>query len=162
MRVFIAFAVLSILMIMAFGCGPQEDTTTDGTPSTGPRVATTETAKYVYGPDTAKVQIEAYYPLNEKHTKMMEFLVAMVDKYPDKVQVTLWDFRTPEGGEACKEAFGKICGGIRINGKSDFTVDIEGESKEINTLGGEWVYWTKPEVEAAVAQVVAETYPADE
>jgi hypothetical protein len=158
MRSLIPFAALAAFAILVAGCA-QTTTTSEGTPPQERQVAEAETAKYTYGTDTAKVHIEAFFPLNEKHTKMVEFLTLMPDKYPDKVRVTIWDFRTDEGGARCKEVFGKICGGILINGKSDFTVTIDGKPKEVSTLGGEWVSWTKPEVEAAVAQVVAETYP---
>ncbi len=163
MRNGLIIALLAILAAVAVGCGTKPPMSpvgnqSPGSPS-GQQVAEVTTPKVMHGPASAKVKVDAYYPLNEKHLKIVEFLNSLADRYPDKVQVTAWDFRTDEGGKKATEAFGKICGGMRINGKSDFTVMLKGKKSPVNITGGEWINWTKPEVEAALDQVVKQVYP---
>jgi len=157
----IAFAVLGIFAILLVGCGTKT-TTLPSNEAPPPRISLNQTPKLTHGPEAAKVHIEAFFPLNEKHLKIVEFLNSLADKYPGKVKVAAWDFRTEEGGKETEKAFGKICGGMRINGKSDFKVMMNGKLREISIMDGEWVTWTKPEVEASLAQVVKETYPASD
>jgi len=156
---------LGLLMVIAFavlagGCGGRIPSKLEEGPVIAPPpVAEVSHPKLTHGPDSAKVHIEAFYPLNEKHLKIVEFLNSLADRYPGKVKVTAWDFRTEEGGKRTQQAFGKICGGIQVNGKSEFTVVIAGKPRPVSLQGGEWVAWTRPEVEAVVEKVVKETYP---
>ena len=158
MRVLGLFGLVAIIGLLAAGCS--NTTKIQGqVPQEPRRVATEEVAVHRYGPPTAKVHIVCFYPLNEKHLKIVQFLNNLADKYPGQVDVTAWDFRTEEGGQACQKALGKICGGILINNRSDFKVTVDGKTSEVSTMGGEWVSWTRPEVAAAVAQEVKKLNP---
>lgn len=156
MRVLGLFGLVAIIGLLAAGCSTTK--VQQQVPQQPRRVATDQVAVYRYGPPTAKVHIVCFYPLNEKHLKIVQYLNSLADKYPGQVDVTAWDFRTDEGGLACEKALGKICGGILINDKSDFKVTVDGKTSAVSTMGGEWVSWTRPEVAAAVAQTVKQVY----
>ena len=158
MRVFAILLIMVLLVVVAIGCAEQGANGGRGL-NEEPQVEQTLVPKLTYGPEEAKVHIVAFYPLNEKHMAYVKYLNSLADLYPGMVNVVVWDFRTDEGGEACKEAMGKICGGIFINDQMEFTVNIDGKERAVLLEGGEYVSWTKPEVETALAQVVKQEYP---
>jgi hypothetical protein len=162
MRVFAILAVLFVFALLIAGCSRTATNAGNSVsqPPAAPRqVAQVEQAKYEHGPADAKVQLVAFYPLDAKHMKTKDFLNSVADKYPGKVKITVWDFRTEEGGDACRQVFGKICGGMQVNGQSEFKVMLDGKEKEVDITNGEYVNWTKPEVEAVIAQEVQKAYP---
>ena len=104
------------------------------------------------GDKQAKVRIEAYYPLNQRHKPEADLLLSFADKYPGKVYVRLADFRT-DRGKKLWYASGLSCGGIQINGKSEFR--LKGRKEPTAFLQAIDVYWTKAELEAAVQETLA-------
>jgi hypothetical protein len=153
MRILIGLAIMLALVLGLVGCAKPPKQIPP------PKKPISLKGQISYGPATAKVHIQAFYPFNEKHLKIINFLKELADQYPGKVDVNAWDFNTTDGAAVTKELMGKICGGIIINGKSDFKAPVEGKVSEISTMDGEWLTWTKPEVAAAVAQVVGQMYP---
>lgn len=151
MKTLSAFVLAGLFAILVAGCGAKA----------GPTKTTTDTNfKRIHGAEGAKVQIVCYYPFNEKHLKIIAWLNSLADKHPGQVHVTAWDFSTHEGGAAAKEAWGKICGGIKINGQSEFKdIMVDDKKQDVSSEGGEWISWTRPEIEAVVAQAVKEAYP---
>ena len=160
MRSLIAFAVLGAFSLAVAGCGGTNvQNTVAKSTATGRKVSSPGEVKLFYGPKDAKVKITAYFPLNEKHLKIIKFLNGLADKYPGKVNVTAWNWSTSEGADETKKVMGgKICGGMFINGKSDFKAVVDGKMKDISIMDGEWATWTRPEVAAALALVVKQTY----
>jgi hypothetical protein len=157
---FIACVVLGAFALAVAGCGGTNVQNTGAkSTATERKVSSPGEVKLFYGPKDAKVQITAYFPLNEKHLKIIEFLNGLADKYPGKVNVTAWNWSTSEGADETKKVMGgKICGGMFINEKSDFKAVVDGKMKDISIMDGEWATWTKPEVAAALDLVVKQTY----
>ncbi len=98
-----------------------------------------------------KVVIEAYYPFNEEHLFMKDYLESLADKYNGMVKVECVDFRNDEGYVRWRKT-GLTCGGILINGKNKFKIDIEGQPKDIEFIKRVDMFWTKDDLEAAVKQ----------
>jgi molybdate transport system substrate-binding protein len=98
-----------------------------------------------------KITLEAYYPFNEEHLVIKEYLFSLPDKYGGRVKVDCIDFRSDQGYTRWRKS-GLSCGGILINGKSKFNIQVAGQSKEVEFLKGLDLYWTKEELEAAIDQ----------
>lgn len=104
--------------------------------------------KKVWGPDEAKVKVEAFYPFNEDHQWVQDYAKEIVEKYPETVQVTVYDFYSEEGGKLWEER-GLSCGAWLINGKiAESPTGIQMLRSE--TAGG----WKKEELFEAVANAV--------
>jgi ABC-type Fe3+ transport system substrate-binding protein len=99
----------------------------------------------------AKVRIEAYYPFNEEHLFMKEYLKTLPQKFSGQVKVECIDFRSDEGYLRWRKT-GLSCGGILINGKGKFTITKDGQSKEIEFLKRMDMFWTKDELETVIKQ----------
>ncbi len=120
-------------------------------------------------PEPASVQAEkevilqAYYPFNEKHQYIADFVLSLSKKYGDSVKVEIIDFRdtSPGGGYDKWRATGLTCAGIFLNGEYSVDVEIDGEVKNIRLLRKPGTGWEKHELEAAVVQALAETKPED-
>jgi hypothetical protein len=111
------------------------------------------------GPADAKVFIRAFYPGNEKHKVIRDYVLAIPDKYPGKVRARFVPFDTDEGFKEWQQA-GLTCGSVLIDDKQTFTVKKkDGKSEEVTFKmfwGGEW---TQEDLDAAVADEVAARYP---
>jgi len=98
-----------------------------------------------------KVIVEAYYPFNEEHVFMKEYLESLAGKYKEKVKIECIDFRSDEGYVRWRKA-GLSCGGILINGKNKFTINVQGQPKEVEFIKRLDIFWTKEELEKAIEQ----------
>jgi hypothetical protein len=99
--------------------------------------------KTEWGPEDAKVKVEALYPLTEGHEWVKEYAKEIADKYPTQVKVIVFDVTTDQGGEEWGSR-GLTCGVWQINGE---TVLQRSES-----VGG----WKKPELLEKVKKAVDE------
>ena len=81
-------------------------------------------------------------------------LRAVLETFPEKVQVEIVDWRRKEGLER-RNATGLVCAGVMINDKNAFEVEVDGKADKVlfvRGLGGEW---TKADLEAAVRKELA-------
>ncbi|MDD5595535.1 MAG: molybdate ABC transporter substrate-binding protein [Candidatus Omnitrophica bacterium] len=101
--------------------------------------------------ESQKVIVEAYYPFNEEHIFMKGYLESLKDKYKGKVNVECIDFRNDEGYVRWRKT-GLSCGGILINGKNKFTLNVEGKPKEIEFIKRMDIFWKKADLENAIQQ----------
>lgn len=99
----------------------------------------------------AKITLEAYYPFNEEHLAIKEYLLSFLDKYSGRVKVDCIDFRSDQGYTRWRNS-GLSCGGILINGKNKFNIQVDGKRKEVEFLKGLDLYWTREDLEAAIDQ----------
>jgi len=105
--------------------------------------------KKVWGPDEAKVKVEAFYPFNEDHQWVQDYAKEIAERYPDTVQVTVYDMYSEEGSKVWEER-GLHCGAWVIDGKvAEAPNGIQLLKSE--TAGG----WKKEELFEAVAAAVA-------
>jgi len=96
-----------------------------------------------------KVKIEAYYPFNEEHKFVGDYLKTFEKKYPEKVSVRLIDFRTSEGYDEWRKT-GLSCGGILINDKSEFDIDSSDGKKTIRFLRRVDTFWSREDFEKVI------------
>jgi len=105
----------------------------------------------VSGQVEAKVLIQAYFPFNEEHLYIKDYLQTLPQKFNGLVKVECIDFRSDEGYVLWRKT-GLSCGGILINGKNKFSISKDGQEKEIEFLKKIDLFWTKDELEEAVKQ----------
>jgi len=105
----------------------------------------------VSGQVEAKVLIQAYFPFNEEHLYIKDYLLSLPQKFNGLVKVECIDFRSDEGYVLWRKT-GLSCGGILINGKNKFSISKDGQEKEIEFLKKIDLFWTKDELEEAVKQ----------
>lgn len=99
----------------------------------------------------ARVSIEAYYPFNEEHLFMKEYLETLTGKFNGQVKVECVDFRNDQGYLRWRKS-GLTCGGILINGKNKFIIAKDGQPKEIEFIKRLDMFWTKNDLETAIKQ----------
>lgn len=107
-----------------------------------------------------QVLLQAYYPFNEEHQFIADYVQSLPGKYGDSVKVEIIDFRKEEGYEKWR-ASGLTCGGILFNGKYSVNIDMGGEVKNVRLLRRPGMGWEKAELEAAIVQALKGTKPAD-
>jgi molybdate transport system substrate-binding protein len=95
---------------------------------------------------SSAIKIEAYYPFNEEHEFIGDYLKTFEKKYPGKVSVRLIDFRTSDGYDEWRKT-GLSCGGILINGKSEFDIDTAEGKKTIRFLRRLDTFWSREDFE---------------
>lgn len=103
------------------------------------------------GQAAAKVMIQAYFPFNEEHLYIKDYLETLPQKFNGLVKVECVDFRSDEGYVLWRKT-GLSCGGILINGKNKFSINKDGKEKEVEFLKKIDLFWTKDELEQAVKQ----------
>jgi len=99
------------------------------------------------------VKIEAYYPFNESHQFIGDYLKELEKKYPGQVAVELIDFRYPEGRERWMKT-GLSCAGVFINGKTTYDVTRDGKTEAVNFIKRMGTFWTEADMEAVIAQLL--------
>nr|MBU1327722.1 molybdate ABC transporter substrate-binding protein [Candidatus Omnitrophota bacterium] len=102
---------------------------------------------------TAKVKIDAYYPFNEEHKFVGDYLKTFEKKYPGKVSVRLIDFRTSDGYDEWRKT-GLSCGGIIINGKSEFEITAPDGKKTIRFLRRLDAFWSREDFEKVINSIM--------
>ena len=105
----------------------------------------------ISGQAAVKVSIQAYYPFNEEHLYIKDYLETLPQKFDGQVKVECVDFRSDEGYVLWRKT-GLACGGILINGKNKFSINRDGKSKDVEFLKKIDLFWTKDELEAAIKQ----------
>jgi len=102
---------------------------------------------------TAKVKIDAYYPFNEEHKIVGDYLKTFEKKYAGKVSVRLIDFRTSDGYDEWRKT-GLSCGGIIINGKSEFEITAPDGKKTIRFLRRVDAFWSREDFEKVINSIM--------
>ena len=103
----------------------------------------------------AIVTIEAYYPLNEEHQYIADYLENLADRYQGKVAVQIWDTATTEGRKKWMGS-GLTCMGVFVNGKTTHEITREGEQIKVSFLKRMDVFWDREDLELVVEQLLGE------
>jgi len=103
----------------------------------------------------AVVTIEAYYPLNEEHQYIADYLEELEDRYQGKVGVQIWDTATTEGRKKWMES-GLTCMGVFVNGKTTHEITREGEQQKVSFLKRMDLFWDREDLELVVKQLLDE------
>ena len=67
------------------------------------------------GNPEAPIEVEAYYPLNEGHRFIADYLLGFAEAHPDQVSVVIHDMESTNGRQRWQTA-GLDCAGVFING----------------------------------------------
>lgn len=110
-----------------------------------------EASQASVGKAAAKVNVQAYYPFNEEHLYIKDYLEALPQKFNGLVKVECVDFRSDQGYVLWRKT-GLSCGGILINGKNKFSINKDGQAKEVEFLKKIDLFWTKDELEDVIKQ----------
>lgn len=152
--------LLAISMLLIAGCkrggGPEEQT--PATPTAPPRAAKAAEPAAELGPGVYKLDgfvcVTAFYPGNEDHKWVREYLKRLEEKHPGKVKTRFVEFNTDEGATEWQEA-GLDCGTWFIDGESEVTFTVDGREKTVWFAKEEGGEWTEADLFAAVADRVA-------
>jgi len=79
------------------------------------------TPAFSIGSPDARVRVEAFYPLDEKHKSLLQWLHQAGSEFGKSLYIQFFDITT-EAGERVWHQRGMKCGGILINGNSCFTL----------------------------------------
>ena len=109
----------------------------------------------------APIKVEAYYPLNESHQFIVDYLFEFAEAHPDQVYVEVVDMQTPEGRKRWQDT-GLSCAGVFINGKTQHQITIEGKTETVDFIKRMGVFWTSEDFEAVVKQLLEAAGKADE
>jgi hypothetical protein len=156
--------VLSLLLIsvlLVAGCGRPSipGRQFEGEQRTVPGRLTTEAplpAEPVleWGPEDAKVQVVAFYPIDEARQRLIDILEELAtEEYPGQVHVRYVDYRTPEGWQEFAERELQVAA-IFINGESSVELESEKGIRTVDFLRDMGRYWTADDLRQAVDEAV--------
>jgi hypothetical protein len=131
------------------GSAPQQQ-------GTAPPVAPPgEPAKPAAAAQTAEVPvvIEAYYPMNESHKFIADYLKSVEAANPGKVKVSVYDMQSEEGRRKWA-ASGLSCAGVFVNGKTSYELTTDGKTETVAFLQRMEVNWTHQDFERVVKQIL--------
>ena len=114
-------------------------------------VAEPETA----GDPEAPIKVEAYYPLNESHRFIADYLLGFAEAHPDQVSVVIHDMESTNGRQLWQTA-GLDCAGVFINGKTEHAIEGEEETYTVDFVKRMGAFWTEADFEALVRQLLKE------
>jgi ABC-type glycerol-3-phosphate transport system substrate-binding protein len=155
--VIVGLIALLGLSLAIGGCQTAETTATE--PSASEPSSEQPAVQAAQEPDVP-VFIEAFYPLNEGHMFIAEYLREFEDRYPGEVKVVIHDMQTEEGRQAWAKT-GLNCAGVFVNGSTRHTIERDGESETVDFLQRLDVFWTREDFETVVGQLLAEAGEGD-
>ncbi len=151
------FAVMMLLVVLGCcllvmggckGAAPTTTPTATTSPSSQPSAPAAEPAK----PKTT-VMIEAYYPLNESHKFIADYLKEMEKANPGKVTVTVYDMQSEEGRKKWS-ASGLSCAGIFVNGSTHHEITKNGKTEGVDFLQRMDVFFAHEDFETVVKNIL--------
>jgi hypothetical protein len=117
------------------------------------------TAKPKPSPAPAKVQkplvlVQAYYPLNDQHKYIVDYLRQFAKAHPRDVKLEVYDTLKSEGRRAWTKT-GLTCAGVFINGKTKWEVKKGNKTETVNLIKKMDVFWTRKDFETVVNDLLA-------
>lgn len=107
-----------------------------------------------WGPEDAKVQVVAFYPIDEPRRKLMDILEELAtETYPGQVHVRYVDYRTPEGQQAFL-AEGLQVATILINGENSIELQGDKGTRTVDFVRDMGRYWTEKDLRQAIGDAV--------
>ncbi len=147
----LGWAVVVVCCVIVLGCRGEE--TMLAQPVGAPNAA--KVADIVVGPPDAPIKVEAYYPLNEGHQFIADYLQEFAEARPGQVRLEVVDFRTPAGAQRW-ESTGLTCAGVFVNGRTQYEIITDGETETVSFLKRMGVMWTEEDFEQIIARLLAE------
>lgn len=100
------------------------------------------------------VVIEAYYPLNESHKFIADYLKEIEKANPGKVKVTVYDMQSEEGRKKWS-ASGLSCAGVFVNGSTRHEITKDGKAETVDFLQRMEVFWSHQDFETVIKDILA-------
>jgi ABC-type glycerol-3-phosphate transport system substrate-binding protein len=105
-------------------------------------------------PNQVPIQIVAYYPLNESHTFIKEYLESVAKVNPGNITVEFNDMQSEEGRKKWSDS-GLTCAGVFINGATHHELaGANGKPEGVDTLQRMDVFWTHQDFEKVLTQIL--------
>jgi len=122
--------------------------------------AMAQEVKDVVAPETAGnpealIEVEAFYPLNDSHRFIADYLLDFAEAHPDQVSVVIHDMESTNGRQLWQTA-GLDCAGVFINGKTEHEIEGEDGAYTVNFIKRMGTFWTEDDFEALVRQLLKE------
>jgi len=107
------------------------------------------------GNPEAPIEVEAFYPLNESHRFIADYLLGFAEAHPEQVSVVIHDMESTNGRQLWQTA-GLDCAGVFINGKAEHEIEGEDETYTVDFVKRMGTFWTEADFEALVRQLLKE------
>jgi len=105
---------------------------------------------YSVGNPQSKVRVKAYYPMPEQCVDVtFKVLKEVAEEYKDRVYFEFIDTVSDDGFTEWCDAH-TLCHGILIDGKQEYEVTVNGETKKVTFFAPLDTEWTRAELEAAL------------
>jgi ABC-type glycerol-3-phosphate transport system substrate-binding protein len=151
--VLIGVIVLLAGLVVA-GCGAKETASVQPV-ANAPAQTASEEPQPTSAAAPVAVDIVAYYPFNESHQFIADYLTQVEKLNPGNVKVTLYDMQTPDGRKKWSTS-GLSCAGVFVNGSTRQEIDRGGGKTEtVDFLQRMDVFWAKDDFETVLKQILA-------
>lgn len=99
------------------------------------------------------IAIEAYYPMNESHRFIADYLTSVEAANPGKIKVSVYDMQSDEGRKKWA-ATGLSCAGVFVNGSTRHELTRNGKTESFDFLQRMDVFWSHEDMEAVLKQLL--------
>lgn len=158
--------MLAMCCLLAAGCGG-EQTAAPTTPAAPAEPGAgvigdipTEATFVKMGPEDAVVELVAFYPEDEGHKFIVDYLKEFAEAHPDSVSLAAVDFRTPAGFEVWQPT-GLGCAGVLVNGKTEWEIGTDGKTEKVSFTKRMGVLWTEEDFEQVANKLLREAGAAE-
>lgn len=104
------------------------------------------------GNQDAPVKVVAFYPLNEGHKFIADYLLKFAAQNPNQVHVQVYDMQTPDGMKKWQKS-GLTCAGVLVNGKTKHEIKRGDKTETVDLVKRMGVAWQEEDFEALVKQL---------
>lgn len=140
-----------VLLLVAIGFFFQENRKRQQAPPPAPPVTAAKPQES--GSANAPIKAVAFYPLNEGHKFIADYLLKFAEEHPDQIHVTVYDMQSPDGMKQWQSS-GLTCAGVLVNGKTKHSVKrADGKTEEVDFVKRMGVNWQQEDFEALVKQL---------
>lgn len=145
---------LGVVVAVALGVGGCRGGAATQQQGTAPPAAPAGPAEPAAAPESeVPVVIEAYYPLNESHKFIADYLKSVEAANPGKVKVSVYDMQSNEGRRKWAST-GLSCAGVFVNGKTSYELTTDGKTETVAFLQRMDVMWAHQDFERVVKQIL--------
>lgn len=162
----LGLAVLAMCCLLVMGCGGEQTTAppTPGTPagpSGGGLAEIPDDLPFVkMGPEEAVVKLVAFYPEDEGHKFIVDYLKEFAEAHSDSVSLVVINHFKPESFDVWQSS-GLNCAGVLVNGKAEWDVETDGKTEKVSFIKRMGVLWTKEDFEQVVNKLLEEAGTAE-
>ena len=157
----LGLVMLAMCCLLAAGCGG-EQTAAPGTPAApaepggGALGEIPDDMPFVkMGPEDAVVKLVAFYPEDEGHKFIVDYLKEFAEAHPDSVSLVVINHFKRENFDVWQRT-GLGCAGVLVNGKTEWEVETDGATEQVSFTKRMGVLWTEEDFEQVVNKLLEE------